>query len=290
MTTTAAPAAKPLRGLFSKVYHGILTDKAQLPSMPHVALRIRAAMQQKNFTAEKAARVIEADAGTSAYLIAVANSALYRGRVPITNVQNSVSRFGMEITRNLVMSYALRAMFTTRSPVLARLLQNTWRDGARLAALSSIMAKRCSGFVPDQAMLGGLLQDIGILPLLKALDHSKQSITDPNRVLATVESYANKVGPVLLEHWGFDESIVEVARSRKDWLRDPAPTADLADLILVARLHAGVGTAEQNTQPHINQVPAFNKLPLGDVGPGESLLILQEAETDVQDVMKMLGV
>ena len=95
---------------------------------------------------------------------------------------------------------------------------------------------------------------------------------------------------MLLAHWGFDEPTIEVARSRKDWLRDPGPAADLADLILVARLHEGIGSAAQKEQPHINEVPAFSKLPLGNVGPDESLEILKEAESDVQDVMKMLGV
>ncbi len=290
MTETAAPAASPIRGLFSRVYREILHNKAQLPSMPHVALRIRAAMQQKNFSVETVSRVIEADAGTSAYLIRISNSALYRGAVPIKNVQTAVSRFGMEVTRNLVTAYALRAMFTTRSRILARIMQDNWRNGARLAAISSIIAKRCPGFVPDQAMLGGLLQDIGVLPLLMALEQSKQPIKNPERIQATLESFANKIGPVLLNHWGFDEPTVEVARSRKDWLRDPGPGADLADLVLIARLHAGIGTDAQSEQPHINEVPAFSKLPLGDIGPNDSLAILQEAETDVRDVMMTLGV
>ncbi len=290
MTEIAEPATTPIRGLFSRVYHEILTDKAQLPSMPHVALRIRAAMQQKNFSAETVARVVEADAGTSAYLIRVANSALYRGAVPIKNVQTAVSRFGMEVTRNLVIAYALRAMFTTRSRVLAKIMQENWRTGARLAAVSSVLAKRFGDFGPDQAMLAGLLQDIGVLPLITALDKRKQSVSDPEKIVATVDEFANKVGPILLKHWGFDESTIEVARSRKDWFRDIRQEAELADLVLIARLHADVGTKNQADQPRINEVPAFHKLSLGNVGPDESLKILQEADADVQEVMQMLGV
>lgn len=290
MTTLAPPAANPVRGLFSKVYRDILTNRAELPTMPTVALRIRAAMQQKNFSVGTVARVIEADAGTAAYLIRVANSPFYRGMIPIKNVHTAVSRFGMEVSRNLVTAYALRAMFTTRSRVLAKIMQDTWRSGARLAAIASVLAHRCKGFEPDQALLGGLMQDIGVLPLLIALERSKQPIADPDRIRVTVESFADKVGPVLLDHWGFDDAMVEVARSRKDWFRDQGAAADLADLVLVARLHEGVGTPVQAEQPHINQIPAFGKLPLGDVGPDESLEILREADTDVQDVMRMLGV
>jgi HD-like signal output (HDOD) protein len=35
-----------------------------------------------------------------------------------------------------------------------------------------------------------------------------------------------------LKAWGFDNDYIEVARSRKDWLRAPQAKADLADLIL----------------------------------------------------------
>lgn len=290
MSATIVAGTTPIHGLFGRVYRDILANKAQLPSMPHVALRIRAAMQMKNFSVETVARVIEADAGTSAYLIRIANSPIYRGAVPIRNVNTAVSRFGMQATRNLVTAYALRAMFTTRSRVLAKIMQSTWRSSARIAALSSVIAKRCPGFVPDQAMLAGLLQDIGILPLLGALEKSPHATGDPERIKLTLETFSNKIGPVLLKHWGFDEPTVEVARSRKNWMRDPAPEADLADLVLIARLHAGVGSAEQSEQPLINEVPAYAKLPLGELGPDESIAILKLAEHDVQDVMKMLGV
>ncbi len=288
--TGIATEASPVRGMFARVYRDILTNRAQLPTMPHVALRLRAAMQKKNFSVDSVARAIEADPGTSAYLIRIANSALYRGVVPIQNVNTAVSRFGMQATRNLVTAYALRAMFTTRSRALARIMQDTWRTSARVAALSSILAKRCPDFVPDQAMLAGLLQDIGVLPLLNAIEQRKQPVTDAASIVATLGSYANKVGPVLLEHWGFDEATIEVARSRDDWFRDPGPAADLADLVLIARLHAGVGDAGQHEQPRINEVPAFGRLGLDGLGPDESLQMLTDAEADVRDLMRMLGV
>ncbi|MEM7082620.1 MAG: HDOD domain-containing protein [Pseudomonadota bacterium] len=289
MTATTRPATTPLKGLFSQVYRDILNNRVILPSMPHVALRLRAAVNQPDFSAEKVARILETDAGASAYLIAIANSALYRGRVPITKVQTAVSRLGMASTRNLVMSYALRAMFTTRSRSLAKLLQQTWRTSAHLAALSSVIAQRV-GHEPDEAMLAGLLQDIGALPLLRGLDQRKQAVTDPERILATVESFTGKTGPVLLRHWGFEPTLIDAVRSRKDWLRDPAPEADLGDIVLLARLHAGVGTPEQAEQPHINAVPAYAKLFNEALGPDESLAILQEAESDVRDIMLILGV
>jgi HD-like signal output (HDOD) protein len=283
-------APSPVSGLFSTVYREILADRASLPSMPDVALRIRAAMQQPAYSAVTVARAVAADAGTSAYLVRIANSVLYGGVTPIQDIEGAVTRLGMETTRNLVTAHALRAMFKTRSPKLHKLMQDTWRQSARIAALSSVVATRCPGFSPDRAMLAGLLQDIGVLPLLNALEGRTQSLPEPDQIRSTIDTFASKIGAVLLEHWKFDEDFVEVARSRGDWWRNPSAEPDLADLVLVARLHNCVGTDQMSHLPLINETPAFLKLPLGEMNPDTSLAFLREAESDVQEVMQMLGI
>ncbi len=95
---------------------------------------------------------------------------------------------------------------------------------------------------------------------------------------------------MLLKHWDFDEETVEVARSRKVWERDPGPAADLSDIVLVARLHGAVGTPEMHEAPKITEIPAFEKLPLGDIGPDESLALLREADAEVNEILQVLGV
>ena len=289
MTEVLARERLPIRGLLAGIYREIMTDKARLPSMPDVALRIRASMREPNYTAATVARVIKADPGTSAYLLKVANSALYRGVVGTENMEQAVTRLGMDATRNLVTAYALKAMFQTRCRALSRLMSSTWRESARRAALATVIAGRCPGFDPDRAMLGGLLQDIGVLPLLNALE-GREQLPNEARLLDTLDSYADKVGVLLLGHWEFDEELIEVARSRKDWWRNPQPEPELADVVLTARLHASVGSSEMHELPLINETPAFLKLPLGEVGPDQSLAFLLEAEAEVREVMQMLGV
>lgn len=289
MLETQARQKAPVHGLLAKICHEIMTDRARLPSMPDVALRIRASMQQPNYSAATVAKAIQADPGTSVYLIRVANSALYGGTAPIENVENAVVRLGMVTTRNLVTAYALRAKFQTRSRALGNLMQQCWRDSARRAALASVIANRCPGFDPDRAMLGGLLQDIGALPLLNALE-GQTTLPEAERLQDTIEAFTGKVGIHLLTHWEFDEDIVEVVRSRKDWWRDLQPNPDLADIVLVARLHAGVGSSGMHETPLISEVPAFQKLPLGEVGPDESLELIREADSEVRELMQMLGV
>ncbi len=283
------PQSPPIHGLLARIVHDILTDRASLPSMPDVALSIRRSMQQRDYSAASVAMAIKSDPGTAAYLVRIANSALYRGATAIDGVEDAVVRLGLETTRNLVTAYALRAMFDTESKVIKQVMLSHWRASARTAALSSVIAAHCGTECPDRAMLAGLLQDIGVLPLLRAID-ARDMAPDIEQLLNTIGAFAGKVGVTLLEHWSFDEAMIEVARSRKDWWRDPGPNADLADIVLIARLHMAVGAPDMHEAPKINEVPAYSKLPLGDIGPDESLAFLREADAEVNELVQVLGV
>jgi len=286
----AGAPATPVSGVYVKIYREIMADKTLLPTMPEIAVRMRAAMSDPKSDVGRIARIVQADAGVSAYLVRMANSPLFRGRQPSTDVPAAVVRLGTHLTRNVVIAHTLRSMFRVKSERLAGVMQEMWARSARLAALSAVLAKRSGAVSPDRALLGGLLQDIGALPVLNALERRRDEPPSLERVHATIEELASKVGATLLTHWSFDPEMVEVARSRGDWLRNPGKQADLADLVLIARLHASTGMPGMRC-PRIDQVPAFAKLPpLGPLGQDETLVLLAEAESEVREVAEMLGV
>ncbi len=257
--------------------------------MPDVAARIHGAMSSPNWSVNTIAEIIKGDPGTTTYLLQMANSAMYAGVTPIREVERAITRIGMDNTRNLIMAHALRSMFVTRSKMLAGLMRQTWKTSARLAALSAVLARQCSRMSPERALLAGLLQDIGVLPILNVLNRYQDQLTDEAQVSGAVDRYAPQVGQVLLKHWDFESEMVEVARSRLDWLRDPRPDPELADLVLIARLHDNIIEGKANGLPRIDEVPAFAKFPLGGVLPDSSLELLHAEQASVNDVMRALG-
>ena len=172
------------------------------------------------------------------------------------------------------MAHAVRSTFVTRSALATSLMQRTWASSTRLAALCGVLAKHCSSFRPDSATLAGLLRDIGVLPILNVLNRYHEQLSNEAHVFRAIDKFAPSVGTILLTRWGFETDMVEVACSRGNWLRDPQRSADLADVVLVARLHA---------------VPAFAKLPLGDLRPDSSVTLLHDQEAAINDLMSSLG-
>lgn len=289
MNQAAAAKPTPIIKLIGDACQEVLADRDRLPSMPDVTFRIRDAMQSPDWSIGTVATIIKSDPGTTTYLLKIANSVLFGGVSRVTEVEIAVARIGMESTRNLVTAHALRSMFVTSSPVLGAVMKQTWQNSSRLAAVSAVLAGYCPHVAPERALLAGLLQDIGVLPILNVLKRFEQQITDDAQIRGAIERYAAQVGMVLLMQWGFEKDMIEVARSRCSWFRDHERSGDLADAVLIARLHANTLWNRNEELPRIDEVPAFARLPLGDLSPEGSLECLLENEDSIDEVMSTLG-
>lgn len=289
MNQTLAVKPTPIITLIGDACREVLANRTSLPSMPDVAFRIHSAMSSPNWSISTVAAIIKGDPGTTTYLLQVANSSLYAGVARVSEVEIAVGRIGINNTRNLVMAHALRSMFVTDSPLLGTLMRRTWQSSSRLAALSTVLARHCPQFSPERALLAGLLQDIGVLPILNVLKRFEKQLNDETQIYKAVDRYAPQVGMVLLKQWGFEPDMVEVARTRGDWHRDHQSRPDMADLVLVARLHGTIVWEFSDELPRLDTVPAFAKLPVGAVGADSSLELLHDNEASVIEVMHLLG-
>lgn len=274
--------------LFIQIYKDLEAGKLELPTLPDIAIKIRNTLKDEKTPIEEASQLISIDPTLTAYLIKIANSPMYIGVEKCNDVQSAVIRLGYVSTRNIAMSHMIRSMFRPKLRKITPILNETWRNTAKLASLSSVLASRCSDIDPDAALTAGMLQDIGALPIINKLSRIPDAFNYPGEVKKVIDKYCSRVGTLILHKWNFQEELIEVVRSRKDWLRDRQPEADLADLILVARLHSNIGTPEMKQCPRINEIPAFQKLPFGDLGPMESLQILDDAKRDIETIMALL--
>ncbi len=279
----------PVITLISDSCRQLLTNKATLPSMPDVAARIHGAMTSPNWSISTIAGIVKSDPGTATYLLKIANSAMYAGLEPMREIDHAISRIGPDRTRALVMAHALRSVFKTESQILNALMRGTLERSSRLAAICAVLAGMRTRLSPERALLAGLLQDIGVLPILSVLNDYHEQLSSEAQVEGVIDRYAGQVGLVLLKHWDFEPDIVEVARSRGDWLRNPGPEPELADLVLVAGLHDRIVRGRAGNLPRIDEMPAFGKFPFGDLSADSSLEVLKTEASAVQDVMQALG-
>jgi HD-like signal output (HDOD) protein len=240
----------------------ISQNRLRLPTLPEVALRVRDALERKNSTAKDIADIISTDAAVSARLLQVANSPLYRGRVPIDSIQMAVTRLGVRLVRSLVVSLAMQQMFQATSDALDKRFRNVWENSVEVAAISRVLAKGLPHLDTEQAMLAGLIHDIGSLPILVYAETKDDLQDDEERIDTLLRELSPKVGPMILEHWHFPPSLVAVTEHCKDYGYDGGSQADYVDVVIAARLQSLLTSGHPDAGIDWGSVPAFEKVGL----------------------------
>ena len=92
-----------------------------------------------------------------------------------------------------------------------------------------------------------------------------------------------------LKQWHLHEQFADVVRDANNWWRMGSAIPENPDVVLVARLHAMIGTPQQSQVPPIDSIPAFYKIAEGGLSPKQSMAMLDAAEKEVREVRALLG-
>ncbi len=266
----------------------IICDDIDLPSPPQVMLRIEEALKSDKHDIDYLMKLILFDPALSARLIKLAGSPLYGSRGKITSVREAILRVGLKAIKNVALLMLVQNSFHANNPVISRYMETLWEQSVDVAAISAAIAKRTSTFSIDQAMLAGLLQNIGSMLLLTQLDSVLKNLKFPKTLEIICEKQGPKLGAMLMRHWGLDSDLIDVVESRSDWYRENAGEPDLSDLVLVARLHSLAASGAASQYPGICDIPAYERLAAKDTSAGDSLAILGEAQDEIDQIKQLL--
>ena len=258
MTTALSTKAE---SLYNELQEAVETDKLILPTLPDVALRIRDVVESEKSTAHDIADALAQDASLAARLVKVANSPLYRTRNPIEDLQMAVTRLGIRIVRDLVVGLAMKQIFQATSDALDTHSRSIWSKSVDAAAISRMMATLVSGINPEQALLAGLIHNIGALPVLVQAENDDELFNDEAALGHVIYELQGIVGELILRHWDFDEQMIEVVKQCHNFAYDEGNQASVVDLVQVALLQ-GRHVPKELSPECWSRVPAFARLGL----------------------------
>lgn len=237
-------------------------NRLVLPTLPDIALKVRDAVSGGDASAQELAEMIITDAALSARLMQVSNSPLYRGAQEIKNIQMAVTRLGNKTIRTLITSLVMQQMFKPTSKILEQYFRTTWEQGVNVSAI----CRALSSFVPhlnaDEAMLAGLVHQIGKLPILTLVEKIPEFRDSPSRLEKLLEKAHPHVGKIIMDTWNFPDELKLVASEYVNFQREHDGPADYVDLVQVAFLQSIAGTDHPACRVDWNMVPAFAKLGL----------------------------
>jgi len=286
-TLQSQPQAAQQHSLFkfvSELAKELSAGRVDLPSFPDAAARVQQALSDETVTGERIARVVSSDAGLAARILTMANSTLlHRGGARVADLKVAVTRIGHENIRTAALAYATAQL--RRAAELGHIrakLDQCWQEGIRVAALAHAMAKESRRLRTDEAMLAGLLHNIGKIYILARTPKDQADAFDEEEL----RSWHPSIGQALIENWKLGEELAAAVGGQYELDRAQTGNADLQDLLIVA-----VNVAKQMANncaddSALAQIPAALALGLSD---SAFVRIMLESQTDIEMLQAALG-
>ncbi|MCP4287933.1 MAG: HDOD domain-containing protein [Gammaproteobacteria bacterium] len=215
----------------------IQQNKIKLPTLPALSLEALLVVNDAGSSMADISKIISKDTSMAARLVRYANSPLYRGINNVASVKAAITRIGMDAVKHAILSLAMRDVFTTGIISIQERMETLWKHSVIVASKSALLAECFPHLNRDEAMLGGLIHDVGAIPILiKAKDH--QFLLDDERKLdKLVGALHMSVGKFMLTFWNFDPAMIDVAANHDKLDRKPpGQQVDYVDIVQVANI------------------------------------------------------
>jgi putative nucleotidyltransferase with HDIG domain len=217
LKTTVSRASAMRELLEDEFLVKIVSSIDSLPSVPALYQEVIEEVNSEEGSLEKIGEIISKDAGMSAKLLQLVNSAFFGLPAKATSILRAVNLLGVETIKTLVLSVKIFSQFEQPGLIsVSRLWEHSLETG--MIARSIATQKNLVQAGIDEAFTAGLLHDIGKLILLDKLpekyaeastlsETSGRPIWEAEQtVLGTTHA---QVGAYLLGIWGLSPSLVE---------------------------------------------------------------------------------
>lgn len=272
-----------------QIVRDALKDELELPIMPELGLAVRRKTLDPLSSASDLTLIIQTDIAITTKLIQVANSPLYAGYEPIQSLNEAVARIGMAAVRDIVTGLTIKQIFVTEQPRLRRRMRDLWEHSARVAANCSVLARHQIGVDPEQALLAGLVHDIGELAIIKYANALSFDELSDEALVEAIDHLSGKLGALMLRQWNLDDEFVFAALHADNFRRESEAVVRLVDLVQVAQLHLLSGTPTSEAMD-LSAAPAVKHLGLALDDSQQGIAILNEARQDIEQVRAALAI
>ncbi|MDF1762386.1 MAG: HDOD domain-containing protein [Oleibacter sp.] len=264
----------------------IKRDEMVLPTLPEIALKIREVAEDENTDVDHLAKVISSDPAISTRLLKVANSPLFRASESVTDLERAISRLGINKTANMVVGLAMQQMFQATNEHTDFLMRQCWSRSTDIASTSAVLARHFTKIHPEQAMLAGLMHQVGVLPLITYAENNDHLLQSRMVLSAVIEKLHPALGGFVMRAWGFSDDLVRVPREYLKFDRAPEQT-DLTDIVQVATLQYHAGTEHRLGKIDRSKVDAYKRLGL-NIEDSADLARLDELAEDTHNAQQAL--
>lgn len=218
-----------------------LSGDVVFPTYFDAVLRLRKTLQDPEITIAAVADAVTIEPLISAKLLHLANSvALNPDGREFVDLKSAIIRLGLNAVRTAGLSIVMtQLMRSKRMADFTEITHSLWEHSIRSAAAAKILAQQMSRLNSDEAMLAGLIHDLGAFYMLYRATQYEELRHRPDSVKYLIVQWHESIGVSLLNALGIPEEIVEATVDHDHIRATPTTIRNLADVIYVANMLSG---------------------------------------------------
>lgn len=216
-----------------------LSGDVNFPTCMDAAILVRNTLKDPQASLERVVQVVGVEPLISSKLLRLANSVSYNpGGKRVSDLSAAINRLGFEAVRTTSLAVAMDQMLKSRNlAAFDDIARQAWEHSLQVAAIARVLARRIGRVKPDEAMLAGLVHDIGIFYLLFRAAEYPEYRDNRAAMLDLIRGWHESIGESLLHILGLPEHITEAVRDHDQPQNIETPSS-LRDLLYFANLLA----------------------------------------------------
>jgi HD-like signal output (HDOD) protein len=218
-----------------------LAGEVIFPTCFDAAFRLRRQLQDPQLPAARIASIVSAEPLVATKLIHLANSVFYqrRSNPPANDLKAAIARLGIDLVRTTALAVAMAQLLRSKDLVaFSECTRELWAHSLNAAAAARCVAHAQTRINPDEALLAGLVHDLGAFYMLYRAVQYAPLRAQPETLKQLIGNWHESIGVTLLNALGMPEEIVQATIDHDQSRTLPVPVQTLADIVYVGNLIA----------------------------------------------------
>lgn len=261
-----------------------LSGDVNFPTCLDAAILVRNTLKNPFANLQQVVQAIGVEPLISSKLLRLANSvAINPSGERISDLSAAIGRLGFDIVRTTSLAVAMDQMLKSRHLAgYDTISRQTWEYSVQVAAISRVLARHLGRVKPDEAMLTGLVHNIGVFYLMYRAAEYPEYRNDEAAMIELLSGWHEGIGESLLHILGVPSQITDAVRDQSQ-MRNVETPCTLGDILFFAKQLAESKPEWQASESADTDAASDeeNRLRYAD--------LLHEAEEDILDLRAALS-
>lgn len=229
---------------------------ASVATLPDVAMRVMRIADDPAATEDDLEEVLQSDPALAARVLRVVNSAFYRRQREVSSPRGAIKLLGVSAIRNIALAASLHRLYRGRRAITGFDPAELWAHCVAVGTAARELARRVPAspraIAPEEAMVAGLLHDIGLILALQAWTPEFTQVVAQATLINTasfaqlerthVGATHEELGGALCDQWHFPVALVNACQYHHDFRALPVNAQAMPALVHLAdRMSARLG-------------------------------------------------